>query len=154
MSSPAILVLRATGTQGVAVCRHLHLKGIKINALVRDANDPRAKALSAFDAQLFEGDIDDKAALDRAIASCTGVFINFMPKFDEEASEPRQGRLVLEAAKAAGVKHAVVSTASSLNKASDIPADTEYGKFFRWKLDLEEEVKKSGIETWTVLRPG
>lgn len=155
MSAQTVLVLRATGTQGVAVCRNLYNKGIKIHALVKDANDARAKALSAYDAGLFEGDIDDRSALDRAIAGCTGVWINLMPKFDEQASEPRQGKLVLEAAKAAGVKQVVTSTASNVGsiREGSIPKEVMYSVFLGWKGDLEDEVKKSGLETWTILRP-
>jgi uncharacterized protein YbjT (DUF2867 family) len=71
MSNFTVLVTRATGSQGVAVCRHLQQNGIKIHALVRDASHERAIDLKQFGATLFEGLLSDRDAV--SIAANSGI---------------------------------------------------------------------------------
>jgi uncharacterized protein YbjT (DUF2867 family) len=156
-TSQTILVIRATGTQGSAACAHLHRLGHNIHALVTDPSEARSQALSKFNAKIFPGTIDNRAAVDKAIAGCTGLYIALMPLVsDPEGSEPRQARLLIEAANAAGVNHVVISTSMSVDRPEKLGAEpgSIMAKFLGWKLETERLVQDAGFETWTVLRPG
>jgi uncharacterized protein YbjT (DUF2867 family) len=67
-SNRTILVTGATGNQGGAVAHHLLQHGkYKVCALVHDQNKPAAQALKQGGVELIEGDLNDRASLDRAL---------------------------------------------------------------------------------------
>lgn len=61
MASKSALVIRATGSQGKAVVKHLTKTGWKVHALVSDASSERAVALKQFGegVSLHEGRLGD-----------------------------------------------------------------------------------------------
>ena len=61
-----IAVTGATGQQGGAVARKLLAEGWQVRALTRDVNKPAAQELKALGAELFAGDMDNRAELDAA----------------------------------------------------------------------------------------
>jgi uncharacterized protein YbjT (DUF2867 family) len=154
MSFSEILVLRATGAQGVGVLRGLHKQNIKARAFVTDAKAPRAQALLKYGAELYEGTLGDASSLETALKGCTGVFLNQMPSFTDD-TETRDAKLVLELARKAGVKHVVHATSlgvprhETFRKHQGITAAAVTGK-----ADVEDLVQASGIEHWTILRGG
>ena len=108
-----ILVTGATGTQGTAVVRHLLQRGYRLRALCRDTEKPAARALADAGVRLVRGSFDDRASLDAAVDGVYGVFglQNFWDGFPGPhlgyEGEIRQGKSLLDAAKAAGVQHFV-----------------------------------------------
>jgi uncharacterized protein YbjT (DUF2867 family) len=154
-----VLVIRATGTQGTSVCRNLVRAGFTVRGLVRNSSDPRATNLRALGVILFEGTEDSLSAQSPAIQGCNALFLTLMPSFTEMASEPRQARIVVEAAKAAGVQHIVNSTSIGAGHYEELAALLSPGsndlavKSLEWKKEEEDIVKQSGIPTWTILRP-
>ncbi|KAF2178891.1 NAD(P)-binding protein [Zopfia rhizophila CBS 207.26] len=154
MRSKVALVIRATGSQGTAVTRHLLGSGWTVHAFVNDPENPRALALKDIGAELYKGSLSDSSSVQAAIQGCTAVFLNQMPSFTDDA-ETREAQSVLNLAKAAGVKHVVHSTTLPLNDPSIAtkiagspvaPAVLDKGK-------VERLVQDSGI-TWTIIRPG
>lgn len=157
MSAPKIFVTRATGTQGTAVCRYLRKRGVTVHALVRDATDYRAVALKDMGVIIFEGSSEDQGAVERVVVGCTGMFLVLMPNLKVEASEPLQAKLLLGAAKAAGVQHVVFSTSIGAGRLDELGVDPEwsmYTKVVEWKHDAELLVRNGGFAAWTILRPG
>ena len=73
-SDKLIVVTGATGRQGGATTRHLLAQGWRVRALVRDPNKPAAQELAAKGAELAQGDLDDRASLDRALSGAYGAF--------------------------------------------------------------------------------
>jgi len=61
-----ILVSGATGQQGGAVARELLTRGYPIRALTRNPESPSAGELAKLGAELFQGDLDDAASLEKA----------------------------------------------------------------------------------------
>lgn len=61
MTSKTALVIRATGSQGKAVVKHLAKNGWNVHALVTDASSERAIALKQFGERLslYEGSLGD-----------------------------------------------------------------------------------------------
>ena len=82
MSSKTALVLRATGSQGKAVVKHLAKSGWKVHALVSDPSADRALALQEFgNVTLHKGTLGDHASIKAAIAGTDAVFLTQMPSF-------------------------------------------------------------------------
>src|SRR5690242_20666201 len=107
-----ILVTGATGQQGGAVTRHLLAQGRRVRALTRAPDKPAARALAGQGAEVVQGDLYDRASLDRALRDVYGVFSvqNFwLPDVGYEG-EVRQGKTLADAAKAAGVQHFVYTS--------------------------------------------
>jgi uncharacterized protein YbjT (DUF2867 family) len=157
MSAGTVLVTRATGSQGLGVCRHMQQNGIGIHAFVRDATDERAIALLRFGATLFEGSLEDNAAVARAVKGCTGLYLNLMPTPQQTDGGLQEAKSILATAKAAGVKHVVYTSSLSVGKSDRIPGwdpKNRYAQVVLVKQMIEEEVKAGGWQSWTILRPG
>ncbi len=147
MNNKLIAVTGATGQQGGAVARKLLADGWQVRALTRDVNKPAAQELKALGAELFAGDLDNRAELDAAFKGVYGVFSvqNFwLPNvgFDGEV---KQGKLVADAAKAAGVQHLVYSSVGSAYRGMG-------QKHFESKWIIEQYIQKLGVP-YTILRP-
>lgn len=159
MAAKIAFVTRATGAQGTAVTKNLLSSGYIVHALVKDPNDARStpyQAISPSHIKLFAGSLDDELALKLALKGCTAMFLNLMPDFTDQSTEERQGKAVLGAAKAAGVKHVVYPTMLGLESVTGEGAERYpyFASIAMGKVVLEEAVRKSGIERWTILRPG
>src|SRR5258706_3006821 len=105
MSSKTIAVAGATGQQGGAVARRLVGQGWQVRALTRNITKPQAQALAALGATVVPGDMDQRAQLDAAFQGADAVFRvqNYWLPGVGYAGEVRQGELVVDAAKAAGI---------------------------------------------------
>ncbi|MER7792415.1 NmrA family NAD(P)-binding protein [Streptomyces sp. NPDC097640] len=142
-----ILVTGATGKQGGATARRLLAGGWPVRALVRDLTAPAAAELAAAGAQLVRGDFDDPASLPSALDGAAAVFgippVAFGPTGPETALEVARGRVLIDAAAAAGIEQVVFSTVASAAAASR----GSEGKV------LIEEYLRDHIALPTVLRP-
>jgi uncharacterized protein YbjT (DUF2867 family) len=114
MSKPIIAVTGATGAQGGGLVRALladPAAPFAVRAITRNPDSDKARALAAAGAEVARADIDDVASLTEAFAGAHGAFC--LTNFWEHFSGPRetvQGKNLAQAAKNAGVKHAVWST--------------------------------------------
>ena len=100
-----ILVTGATGKQGGAVARSLLDRAFRVRALTRDPQRPEAQALTEQGAEVVQGDMEDRSAMNRVLEGIYGVFSvqNFWESgYDREV---QQGKAVADAAKEAGVEH-------------------------------------------------
>ena len=140
-----ILVSGATGHQGGTVARNLLEWGFAVRALTRDKDKAAAKELADLGAEVFGGDLEDRASIEQALDGVYGVFSvqQFMETGVE--GEVRQGVLLADAARAAGVEHFVYSSVGSAHRETGIP-------HFESKFEVEEHVRASGVP-YTVLRP-
>ncbi len=144
------LVVGATGLVGGEICRRLAAAHQPVRALVRPAGDAsRIAELRQAGAELFTGDLKDPAAIRAACAGAATVLstasATLSPQPDDtiEAVD-RLGQLQLvEAARAAGVKHFVYLSFSPM--AEDFALQ-------RAKREVERALAASGM-TYTVLRP-
>lgn len=140
-----ILVTGATGQQGGAVARKLLERGFAVRVLTRDTQKPAAKELAGLGAEVVEGDLDDRASIERALEGVRGVFS--VQQFAETGveGEVRQGKALADAAKETGVEHFVYSSVGSVHKETGIP-------HFDSKWEVEEHARGIGLPC-TVLRP-
>ncbi len=145
MTDGPVVVTGATGNQGGAVARALLDGGRPVRALVRDPDKPAAQELAAAGAELAQGDMEDRDSLDRALAGAAGLFgvQNFWEAGAE--GEVRQGKLLGDAAAAAGVGHTVYSSVGGADRDSGV-------SHFDTKWQIEEHLRSLDIRL-TVLRP-
>ena len=145
-SDKLIVVTGATGQQGGATARHLLTQGWRVRALVRDPNKPAAQELAAKGAELAQGDLDDRASLDRALSGAYGAFSvqTFMGP-EGPVGEIRQGNRLADAAKAAGIQHFVYTSVGGADRKSGLP-------HFESKWQIEEHIRSLSLPA-TILRP-
>jgi uncharacterized protein YbjT (DUF2867 family) len=151
-----IAVVGATGAQGGGLVRAIINdpgSGFTARALTRDVTSEKAKALATRGVEVVPADLDDVGSLKRAFAGAYGVFCltNFWEHFSPE-KEYVQARAQAEAAKAAGVPHAIWSTLEDTRKwvpLSDNRMPTLMGKYkvphFDAKGEVESEFTKLGL---------
>ena len=147
MNNKIIAVTGATGQQGGVVARKLLADGWQVRALTRDVNKPAAQELKALGAELFAGDLDNRAELDAAFKGAYGVFSvqNFwLPNVGFEG-EIKQGKTVADAAKAAGAQHLVYSSVGAAHRGMG-------QKHFESKWIIEQYIHTLGVP-YTILRP-
>jgi uncharacterized protein YbjT (DUF2867 family) len=140
-----IVVAGATGKQGGAVARSLLDRGFRVRGLTRNPQKPEAQALADQGAEVVQGDMEDRSAMDRVLEGAYGIFSvqNFWETgYDREV---QQGKTVADAAKAAGVEHLVYSSVGSAHRQTGIP-------HFESKWEVEEHVREIGLP-YTILRP-
>lgn len=140
-----ILVTGATGRQGGAAARHLLAKGFTVTALTRHPEHAEAHLLARKGARIVEGDMDDPPTLGRALEGAYGVFAVQDAVEHGLDGEFLEGRNLIDAAAAAGVRHVVYSSLASADKDGGMP-------FASSKAAIEEHLKTSGIP-YTILRP-
>jgi len=142
----AILVTGATGQQGGAVLRHLRTQGFAVRALTRDVHSPAARTLAATGVAIIQGDFDDRASLERALAGMYGAYAVQTPfQSGGVEGEARQGIAFADAAKASGIQHLVYSSVGSADRQTGIP-------HFESKYQIEEHIRALGL-LHTILRP-
>jgi uncharacterized protein YbjT (DUF2867 family) len=147
MNDKVIAVTGATGQQGGAVARKLLSDGWKVRALTRDVDKPAAQELASLGADIFAGDMEDRAELDAAFKDAYGVFSvqNFwLPNVGFEG-EIKQGKNVADAAKAAGIQHLVYSSVGAAHRGMG-------QKHFESKWTIEQYIHSLDIP-YTILRP-
>lgn len=139
------LILGATGLQGGAVAQEMLKRGEAIRVLTRRATSAKAKTLTAQGAQVVEGDLSRPDTLAPAFKGIKAVFSvqDFYAPGVGLLGELEQGRAVIAAAKAAGVRHIVQSSMGDGNA----PGGPEH---FISKALLERDIKRSGLN-WTLL---
>jgi uncharacterized protein YbjT (DUF2867 family) len=109
-----IAVVGATGAQGGGVARAILADpdgGFSVRALTRDPSKDAAKALADAGAEVVRADIDDEASVTRAFDGAYGAYCltNFWEHFSGDREAEQAGKMA-NAAKAAGIQHAIWST--------------------------------------------
>lgn len=118
MNNKIIAVTGATGQQGGVVARKLLAEGWQVRALTRDVNKPAALELKSLGAEIVAGDLDNRAEIDAAFKGAYGIFSvqnTWLPNVGFEG-EIKQGKLVADAAKAAGVQHLMYSSVGAAHR--------------------------------------
>ncbi len=147
MTQKIIAVTGATGQQGNAVARRMLAEGWQVRALTRDSAKPAAQALAALGAEVLPGDLDSRAELEAAFQGAQAVFSvqNYWLPTVGFDGEVRQGKLVVDAAKTAGIQNFIYSSVGAAHRG-------EGQKHFASKHLIEQYLQASGL-TYTILRP-
>lgn len=141
--SKLILVTGATGQQGGAVAKALLTKGQKIRVMTR--HPEKASALAQAGAEVVKGNLTNASELQAALRGVHGVFAMstwFEAGMDQEV---RQGIMMADAAKQAGIAHYVYTSVGSAHRNTGIP-------HFETKWKVEQHIRQIGLPA-TILRP-
>jgi uncharacterized protein YbjT (DUF2867 family) len=113
-SKKIITVFGATGAQGGGLARAiLNDKNgeFAVRAVTRDVNSDKAKELAALGAEVVAGDVDDAGSVEKALEGAYGAyFVTFFWNHFSPEIEFAQAQTFADAAKKAGLKHAIWST--------------------------------------------
>lgn len=139
-----IVVTGATGRQGGAVTRALLGTGWRVRALTRNPDGQKAQMLSTLGAEVLQGDMNDREALQSAFQGAYGVYSVQNPMLSDLEIAVSQGKLVADVAKEAKVQHLIYGSAG-------IGKPTGIGSWDS-KLEVEAHMKTLGIPL-TILRP-
>ncbi|MEP7144015.1 MAG: NmrA/HSCARG family protein [Ferruginibacter sp.] len=115
-----ITVFGATGAQGGGLA-HAILQdknsGFAVRAITRDPHSDKAKALEEMGAEVVAADIDDPESLRKAMEGAYGAFcVTFYWAHFSPVKEAAEIKNMAEAAKAAGLKHVIMSTLEDTRK--------------------------------------
>ena len=141
--SQPILVTGATGQQGGAVARTLLAKGQKVRVMTR--HPEKAASLAKAGAEIVQGDLTNQAILQMALRGVHGVFAMSTPFEAGMEAEVRQGIMLADAAKQAGIAHYVYTSVGSAHRNTGIP-------HFESKWKVEQHIQQIGLPA-TILRP-
>ena len=143
MEQKIIAVIGATGSQGKGVVNALMKDStFKVRAVTRNPEKYSGAAQ-----EVVKGDLTDVNSLKAAFKDAYGAFV--VTNFWEGADEPAQGKIAVEAAKEAGVKHFVWST---LPHVEDISKGAFEVPHFTGKAAVDELVKNAGFEYYTFVQ--
>jgi len=131
-----ILVTGATGQQGGVVAKTLLSKGQKIRVMTRKPE--KAAALAKAGAEVVKGDLTNEPDLRAALRGIHGVFAMSTPFEAGMEAEVRQGVMLADAAKQAGVAHYVYTSVGSAHRHTGI-------SHFESKWEVEQHIAKLGL---------
>jgi uncharacterized protein YbjT (DUF2867 family) len=141
-----IVVAGATGHQGGASTRHLLEHGWRVRAITRHPDSDHARMVAGFGAEIVQADLLDRSTLDGPLEGAYGV--HSVETFREAGMEGEidEGRNLVDAARAAGVRHFTYDSVIGADQA-DPPAG-----WVKSKHELEGYLRDSGLP-YTIWRP-
>ena len=145
MGDREVLVFGATGNVGGATAREMLRRGWRVRAVTRNPRSEKARALAALGAEVVQGDMDDRAALERVFDGFRRVLSVQNWQVSGPEGEVRQGKQVADVARSVGVEHLVFSSAGTGEANTGVP-------HFDNKLIIERHMQDLGLP-FTVVRP-
>ena len=152
-ANKVIAVVGATGAQGGGLVRAILSNpggGFAARAITRDVNSEKAKQLAKLGAEVVQGDVDDVESLKRAFKGAYGVYcVTFFWDHFSPEREKASAIAMAQAAKDAGVQHAIWSTFEDTRKLvplSDNRMPTLQGKYKVAHFDAKNEANQAFID--------
>ena len=141
-----ILITGATGHLGTAAAEQLLKKARAGSVYVLARSEEKAAALKARGAEVVIGDYNN---YDSLVAAFKGIDKVYLISGNELEIRSEQQARIIDAAKAAGVKHIVYTSFQRKNES----ADSAIWLVAQSHLDTENRLKASGL-TYTILKHG
>jgi uncharacterized protein YbjT (DUF2867 family) len=152
-ANKVIAVVGATGAQGGGLVRAILSNpggGFAARAITRDVNSEKAKQLAKLGAEVVYGDVDDVESMKKAFAGAYGAYcVTFFWAHFSPEKEKAEATAMAQAAKAAGIQHAIWSTFEDTRKLvplSDNRMPTLMGKYKVAHFDAKSEANQAFID--------
>jgi uncharacterized protein YbjT (DUF2867 family) len=120
MAKKLITVFGATGAQGGSLARTILQdpdSEFSVRAVTRDPQSEKAKELESMGAELVSADIDDPSSVRKALEGAYGAyFVTFYWAHFSPEKEKAEAKTYAQAAKDAGLQHAIWSTLEDTRK--------------------------------------
>jgi len=148
-----IAVVGATGQQGGGLAHAILAEpesGFTVRALTRNPDSEKARELARLGAEVVQADLDDEASVAKAFEGAYGAYL--VTNFWEHTSPDReyaQARNLAQAAKTAGIEHAIWSTLEDTRKSVPLDDDrmpTLLGKYKVPHFDVKGEANALFVE--------
>ncbi|GAA5854797.1 hypothetical protein JCM9279_000949 [Rhodotorula babjevae] len=150
-NGPVVVIIGATGAQGGSVISHLIKsdKDYQLVGVTRDSSKPAAKALADQGVKVVSADTDSRSDLDRIFEGADIVFAvtNFWAHMSLD-KEVEDGKRIVDAAKAAGVKHFIWSGLEPVKERSS--GKLQHVEHFDSKAAVTVYALESGLPTTNV----
>ncbi len=128
MSKKIIVIAGGTGAQGSGLARAILAdpkSEFTPRVLTRNPKSDKAQALQQAGAEVVAADVDDPSTLKQAFAGAHGAFcVTFFWEHFSAEKEKAQARTLAEAAKEAGVQHAIWSTLEDTRQWVPVESDS------------------------------
>jgi uncharacterized protein YbjT (DUF2867 family) len=153
---PTMLIVGATGGTGQEIVEQALKQGYAVRALVRDAD--KARTLFGDRITYATGDVREPRSLRPAmrgidyVVSALGSNVQRDPENKPELVDYGGVKSLAEAAKAAGVRHFVLTSSMGVTN-PDHQLNVILDDILNWKLKGEEALRASGVP-YTIVRPG
>lgn len=154
-AKPIVLVTAANGDQGRAAAHQFLRYGYRVRALVTDPGRSVARELAAAGAEIVTGDLADPDDVRRAVTG-TGVVFAVPVGAGGEESKADRARVLVDAARRAGVDHFVQTTVADAADHIGFRApgiDYDLDAYAVARLEIEKLVRGAGFRHWTILQP-
>lgn len=153
--SENILVVGASGRSGVYIVRALEERERNFRPMTTNAERAREKLPGDYD--WVEADVRDPEAVKAAMVGITHIVSALGATEFEGPNSPEfidwgGNRILIDAAKEAGVKHFVMVSAAGVTRASTHSLN-RMGAVMAFKLQAENYLRNSGVP-YTIVRPG
>lgn len=157
-----IVVFGATGAQGGGVARAIlndSNSEFAVRAVTRNPESDKAKELARLGAEVVSADVDDIQSIKKVLEGAYGAyFVTFFWDHFSPEKEMQEVKNMAEAAKSAGLKHAIWSTLEDVRKfipLSDDVMPTLHGKYkvphFDAKGESNQFFTNAGVPTTFLL---
>ncbi|KAK0617640.1 hypothetical protein B0T14DRAFT_569129 [Immersiella caudata] len=157
MSNGTVFVTSATGTLGSALTYQLIINNYTVHFTTRSPTSAAALALIDLGAIMFPSSPsgwDDIPTLTTALQSCTHLFLNTFPSFDDPSHEITQVKTILRLSQVAGVKQVVYSSALPTYDLPQFNPSHWSAPLRLAKKQIELIVRQSEFQYWSIVRPG
>jgi uncharacterized protein YbjT (DUF2867 family) len=128
MSKKIIAIVGGTGAQGSGLARAILADAdgqFVPRVLTRSTSSEKAQALKSAGAEVVAADVDDPASLVKAFDGAHGAFcVTFFWEHFSAEKEKQHVRSMAEAAKAAGIRHAIWSTLEDTRQWVPVESDS------------------------------
>ncbi len=162
MPKKILAIAGATGAQGGGLSRAVLADpsgGFVVRALTRNPNSDKARALAKLGAEVVAANLDDVESLKKAFQGAHAAYcVTFFWEHFSPDQEKSQARNLAQAAKHAGVKHAIWSTFEDTRKwvpLGDTRMPTLQGKYkvphFDSKAEADAFFRELGVPTTFLL---
>jgi len=141
----SVLVIGATGQQGGSVVKALLQKGYHIRGLTRKPDSPKALKLKEKGVEVVQGDFSDPDSLVQAATGMDTVYGMTTPFEEGTDAETKQGIVLANAVKKAGVGHFIFGSVANADKQTGVP-------HFDSKFAVEQHIQTLGIN-YTISAP-
>ena len=157
-----ITVFGATGAQGGGLARSILADAdgpFAVRAVTRNAGSDAARSLAAAGAQVVAADVDDPAGVLRALDGAYGAFfVTFFWAHFSPEKELAEARIMADAARKAGIEHAIWSTLEDSRRFIPLTDDrmpTLMGRYkvphFDAKGEADQFFRDAGVPTTFLL---
>ncbi|NDV96608.1 NmrA/HSCARG family protein [Dysgonomonas sp. 521] len=152
-TSPLILVIGGTGTQGGNVARELLKNGHRVRILTRNPESIAAKQMVEAGAEVVKGDMSDLQSLEPAMQDVTAIFSAQYADPNDPSIELRNASNMVQMAQKTGIQQIVHTSVVGSNVFPRWDKYKALVETFDHKYEVEEYIRNGGFKYWTILHP-